>query len=212
MKVNEIFYSLQGEGRWTGTPAVFVRFSGCNLKCPFCDTDHNEGIQLTEKEIITEVEKYPAEHVIFTGGEPTLQLTRTLVDELHDRGKIIHIETNGTIALPDNLENIIDWITVSPKESVAASEQSAGSRSHDIRNSIKIQRIDELKLLYQPDNPFIEEYSGLEITHPECRYLQPVDVGDSTRNRLILSSTIDYILRHPHWKLSLQTHKLLDIK
>lgn len=212
MKVNEIFYSLQGEGRWTGTPAIFVRFSGCNLKCPFCDTDHNEGAQFTEKEIITEVEKYPTEHVIFTGGEPTLQLTRTLVDDLHDRGKIIHIETNGTIALPDGLENIIDWITVSPKESVATSELFSGSRSLDIINSIRIQRIDELKLLYQLDNPFIEEYSELEITHPECRYLQPVDVGDSTRNSLIVSSTIEYILRHPHWKLSLQTHKLLDIK
>lgn len=212
MKVNEIFYSLQGEGRWTGTPAVFVRFSGCNLKCPFCDTDHNEGVPITEKEIITEIEKYPAEHVIFTGGEPTLQLTRTLVDNLHDKGKIIHIETNGTIALPDGLEKFIDWITVSPKDTPVSTLQTIGAQPHNIKNSIKIQRIDELKLLYQQDTPLIEEYNKLKITYPECRYLQPVDVGDSTRNRLIVSSAIDYILRHPHWKLSLQTHKLLGIK
>lgn len=212
MKVNEIFYSLQGEGRWTGTPAVFVRFSGCNLKCPFCDTDHNEGTHITEEDIVNEINKYPSDHIVFTGGEPTLQVTRTLVDKLHDAGKIIHIETNGTIALSDGLSDIIDWITVSPKHSLGLSNQSDSSQSYNIENSIKIQRIDELKLLYQPENPFLQEYSRLCITHPECRYLQPVDMGDEVSNRIILSSAIDYILQHPEWKLSLQTHKLIDIK
>ncbi|MDE5658069.1 MAG: 7-carboxy-7-deazaguanine synthase QueE, partial [Muribaculaceae bacterium] len=97
MKINEIFYSLQGEGHWTGTPAVFIRFSGCNLHCDFCDTEHNSGQELSVDEIISEASKYPTLHIIFTGGEPTLQLTRSLVDRLHQLGKYLHIETNGTL-------------------------------------------------------------------------------------------------------------------
>ena len=94
-KINEIFYSLQGEGFHTGTPAVFVRFSGCDLKCPFCDTRHEEGTQM-----------------ILTGGEPSLWIDGTLVDLLHRAGKYICIETNGTRPLPEG----IDWVTCSPKE------------------------------------------------------------------------------------------------
>lgn len=110
-KINEIFYSLQGEGCFTGTPAVFIRFSGCNLQCDFCDTAHQEGVWMSDQEIIEEVENYPAAHVVFTGGEPGLQLTRELVLALKEKGKFIQIETNGTVVLPEG----IDWITCSPK-------------------------------------------------------------------------------------------------
>lgn len=111
-KVNEIFYSIQGEGYHTGTPAVFVRFSGCNLKCPFCDTQHEDGILMSDEEILSEVGKYPAVMVILTGGEPSLWIDREFVDRLHRIGKYVCIETNGTRSLPDN----IDWVTCSPKE------------------------------------------------------------------------------------------------
>ena len=78
-KINEIFYSLQGEGYHTGTPAVFIRFSGCNLKCPFCDTQHEDGILMSDEDIVTEVSRYPAATVILTGGEPSLWIDREFV-------------------------------------------------------------------------------------------------------------------------------------
>ena len=148
MKINEIFYSLQGEGHWTGTPAVFIRFSGCNLHCGFCDTEHNSGQELSVDEIISEASKYPTQHIIFTGGEPTMQLTRPLVDRLHQLGKYLHIETNGTLPLPDGLDKTIDWITVSPKDAL-----------------VKIQRIDELKVIFHGAGQNMASFDALPC-HP----------------------------------------------
>ena len=93
-KINEIFYSLQGEGFHTGTPAVFVRFSGCNLKCSFCDTQHEEGVWMSDEEILAEVGKYPAVTVILTGGEPSLWIDREFVDCLHWMGKYCLLYTS----------------------------------------------------------------------------------------------------------------------
>ena len=194
MKINEIFYSLQGEGYWTGTPAVFVRFSGCNLKCAFCDTDHQNGRHYTTEEIISEIQKYPARHIIFTGGEPTIQLSCDLVERLHALGKFLHIETNGSIRLSDDIENNIDWITVSPKDA-----------------PIKIQRIDELKALYHGEGQDMAALDSIRTTNPDCRYLQPCDVNNQQENSRILSETIEYIKQNPRWRLSLQTHKIIGI-
>ena len=91
MRINEIFYSLQGEGHFTGTPAIFIRFSGCNLKCSFCDTDHSHYTEMTEEEIVGEACKYPARHVVITGGEPLLQITASLTDKLHGAGFFIQM-------------------------------------------------------------------------------------------------------------------------
>ncbi len=133
--INEIFYSLQGEGRWSGTPMVFVRFSACNLRCPFCDTDFSMGKRMSADEIITEAERIGAGcgRVVFTGGEPSLQLDRKLVKAFHDKGYFIHIETNGTGKLPEG----IDWTTLSPK-----SDWQKGAET-------KIDKADELKLVYK---------------------------------------------------------------
>ena len=111
-RINEIFYSLQGEGYHTGIPAVFVRFSGCNLRCPFCDTQHEEGTLMSDEDIVMEVAKYSTQIVILTGGEPGLWIDEKLVDALHHEGKYVCIETNGTCLLPEN----IDWVTCSPKD------------------------------------------------------------------------------------------------
>ena len=105
-KINEIFYSLQGEGFHTGTPAVFVRFSGCNLRCSFCDTRHEEGVMMTDEEIVEKVSSFPARMVILTGGEPSLWIDKALISRLREAGKQICIETNGTRPLPDG----IDWL------------------------------------------------------------------------------------------------------
>lgn len=181
LKVNEIFYSLQGEGFWTGTPMVFVRLSGCNLRCPFCDTDHSRSMLMTPEEIIAEVRRFPAQHVVITGGEPSLQNLGKLVDLLHDLNRTIHIETNGTNHVPDS----IDWITCSPKK---------GGR-------VVLDRIDELKVVYEGEN--VEKFINL---FPQVKhfYLQPLSGGN-------IPQTVSYVLEYPQWNLSLQTHRLINI-
>lgn len=179
--VNEIFYSLQGEGYHTGTAAVFVRFSGCNLACDFCDTDHRAHVMMTIDEIVNTVKKYQAPTVILTGGEPTLQSLEGLVDALHSAGRRVHIETNGTRLVAAS----IDWVTCSPKPD----------------GKLAIDHSDELKIVYQGQNV---EAIRESVTAPH-NYLQPCS-GKNTQE------VIAYILDHPHWKLSLQTHKLLDIR
>lgn len=189
MRINEIFYSLQGEGHYAGTPAVFVRFSGCNLKCPFCDTDFHSFREMSIPEILREISVYPARRVILTGGEPTLQLTASFMNALHEAGYTIHIETNGTNELPAPA----DWVTCSPKSTAKSNLQS----------------IDELKIVYQGEDDDPSQF--LSIPAGEY-YLQPCDMGDPDRNRHILEAAIDYVKANPQWRLSLQTHKLTGIR
>ena len=179
-KINEIFYSLQGEGYHTGTPAVFIRFSGCNLNCPFCDTAHKEGDWMSDEEILTRVESFPTQHVILTGGEPSLFIDEAFVEALHKAGKYVCIETNGTQKLPRN----IDWVTCSPKENAP----------------VVLDKIDEVKVVYTGQQ--LEQYA---LMHAAYHYLQPCSCTNTYE-------VVDYILKHPFWKLSLQTHKLIHIQ
>lgn len=180
-RVNEIFCSLQGEGYHTGTPAVFVRLSGCNLRCPFCDTDHSAGELMTADEIAGAAEQYAPRTLILTGGEPALQADAELIDALHTRGFDIHIETNGTRPLPPG----IDWVTCSPKY-----------------EPVVLDRIDELKIVYQG-----QDVEAIADSLPTAGhyFLQPCS-GTNT------AEVVRYILEHPRWRLSLQTHKLIDIR
>ncbi len=181
-KINEIFYSLQGEGFYTGTPAVFLRFSGCNRACPFCDTDFRASVPMTATEIADACAVYPARHLVATGGEPLMQLDAPLIAALKERGFYIQIETNGSLPVPDG----IDWATCSPKA------QPWG---------IQPERVDELKLVYEQ-----QDVEAIAARFPtEKRYLQPCS-GSNT------AETVEYILAHPHWRLSLQTHKLINIQ
>lgn len=183
-RVNEIFYSLQGEGYHTGYPAVFVRFSGCNLRCPFCDTDFSLFTEMSAEEICGEVQRLCADPqvlIVLTGGEPSLQTDDYLIDTLHATGKQICVETNGTHPLPAG----IDWITCSPKEGT----------------QVVLPRVDELKIVYQ--NQDVEQWAR-EVSADRL-YLQPC----SCRNT---AEVVEYILHHPHWHLSLQTHKYLNIR
>lgn len=188
--VNEIFYSVQGEGYHAGTPAIFVRLAGCNLACTFCDTHHHAYSPLTTSQIIELIEPYPAPTVVLTGGEPTLHNLQPLVEALHVNGRRIHIETNGTRAVdPD-----IDWVTCSPK----TLESGAAARLHPSIAS----RADELKIVFQkPDG--IEELATCFAT--KNIFLQPCSGANTAQ-------VVDYIKSHPHWRLSLQTHKLIDIR
>lgn len=191
-RINEIFHSLQGEGRHAGMSAVFVRFSGCNLRCPFCDTSHEASDEYTADEVIQKINSFAGVNtVIFTGGEPSLQLTGSLVDRLHGLGYAVHIETNGTNPVPES----IDWITCSPKGA-----------------PLRIGRIDEVKVVYDATpraDSFVEECSAI----PAKAYsLQPCDIGDAEANRRITAATVAYVMSHPQWRLSLQTHKYLNIR
>lgn len=190
MRVNEIFYSLQGEGYHAGTPAVFIRFSGCNLKCGFCDTKHDAFKEMTEDDIIREACVYPATHVVITGGEPALQITASLVDKLHEKGKYVQIETNGTCRLPEHCR--ADWVTCSPKY-----------------RPVVISHIDELKVIYQTTEQDMSQYDNLVAS---VYSLQPCDFNDENLNAVTLKNAVDYCLANPKWRLSLQTHKIIHMR
>jgi len=182
-KINEIFYSIQGEGFYTGTPAIFIRFAGCNLKCPFCDTAHESGQLMTDSEILKEVIKYPASHIVLTGGEPSLQIDEQFVEMLRCQYRyegIVQIETNGTNLLPQR----IDFVTVSPKQGTI----------------LKINQADELKVVYTRQD--LTQYNDFNAKY---RYLQPC----SEKNT---EEVIEYVKKHPTWSLSIQMHKVLNIQ
>lgn len=206
-KIKEIYYTLQGEGAHTGRPAVFCRFTGCNLWsgreedrhkaiCQFCDTDFwgTDGVlggQYTAEDLARQVmDCWPKAqggrpYVVCTGGEPLLQLDETLITAFHQLGLEVGVETNGTILPPEGL----DWICVSPK---------AGSE-------LKIRQANEIKLVYPQAGAEPEKYTAMAF---EQFFLQPMDGPDAERNTQL---TLQYCLAHPQWRLSLQTHKLLNI-
>lgn len=207
MRVNEIFYSLQGEGRNTGRAAAFIRFSGCNLRCPFCDTEFDRYREMTAEEIVMVISSYPTRFVVLTGGEPTLQVTEAFVDLLHQHGYEVAMESNGTRPAPMN----IDWLTVSPKMSLPPTPS-------DWRGGFKGRMPDEIKIVFESSDSLscILEKLPLQSVGGGGRlpllYLQPCDTGDSERNARIMKAAVDYIMQHPQWRLSLQTHKLIHIK
>lgn len=193
-RINEIFYSLQGEGFHTGTPAVFVRFSGCNLRCAFCDTQHQAGKMMSLQEIVNEVNKHPiAPLLILTGGEPSLFIDEAFVAELKQKtGKRIAIETNGTRPLPANL----DWVTFSPKTAF-----DGGGLEPCV-----LTRCDELKVVYLGQD--LAQYDRIEANH---RFLQPCFVENLEQRKANMQACVEAVKRHPNWRLSLQVHRVLDI-
>ena len=194
-RINEIFYSLQGEGFHTGTPAVFVRFSGCNLRCAFCDTQHQEGKLMSAQEIVDEVDKYPvAPLVVLTGGEPSLFIDEAFVAELKKKTKKrIAIETNGTRPLPTNL----DWVTFSPKSAFEGGAAEPCVLTH----------CDELKVVYLGQD--LAQYDGIEAKH---HFLQPCFCEDETQRKANMKACVEAVMQNPIWRLSLQIHRILNIR
>ncbi len=196
-RVNDIFYSLQGEGYNTGRAAVFVRFAGCNLRCPFCDTEFDSFREMTGDDIVAEMAHYPARFAVLTGGEPTLQADETFVALLQKHGFEVAMESNGTRPAPTNL----DWLTVSPKN----------REGWLLKAERRIP--DELKVVFDEDtDPEAYLPSPLTLHQKPALYLQPCDTGDAGHNARIIQRCIDYIKEHPQWRLSLQTHKLANFK
>ena len=210
--VKEIFYTLQGEGIHAGRPAVFCRFSGCNLwtgreedrhkaVCDFCDTDFvgvgPEGGKYATADALAEAvaSRWPESagtagggkrFVVCTGGEPLLQLDEAAIDALHAHGFEVAVETNGTQRLPRGL----DWVCVSPKADAA----------------LVVSGGDELKLVFPQPKALPERFLGLDFRH---WLLQPMDGPDREQ---ATRAAIAYCLSHPQWRLSVQTHKVIGVR
>lgn len=207
-KIKEIYYTIQGEGAQTGRPAVFCRFSGCNLWsgreedrskaiCQFCDTDfwgmdgENGGAYPSAQDLASKVMSlWPASqngkpYVVCTGGEPMLQLDEPLIKAFHDEGLEVAIETNGTLAVPDS----VDWICVSPKANTDIVQQGGH----------------ELKLVFPQVDAEPWRYENMAFEH---FYLQPMDNANQDFNT---QSAIRFCLDNPQWRLSLQTHKYIGM-
>ena len=194
-KVNEIFHSLQGEGYNTGTASVFIRLSGCNLHCAFCDTRHEEGTMMSLPEIVEQVMRYPkAPLIVLTGGEPSLWIDEDFVTGLKQMtGKRIAIETNGTRPLPHG----IDWVTLSPKTGLG--------NSGDL--PVVLTHCDELKVVYLGQD--LSQYDNITADH---RYLQPCWVSNESDRKRNMLASVQAVLDHPDWRMSLQTHRILNIR
>ena len=209
--VKEMFYSLQGEGAHAGRPAIFCRFTGCNLwsgqekhradaVCQFCDTDFvgtdgDGGGSFTNAVALAKaVVRYWPEsitdvihpYVICTGGEPLLQLDKDLIEAFHNEGVELAIETNGTLPVPEG----VDWVCVSPK---------SGS-------TVVVEKGDEIKLVYPQEGHQPSDFVHLNFEH---FFLQPMFDEDENEH---VKETIEYCLTHPRWSLSLQSHKLLGLQ
>lgn len=218
--VKEIFYTLQGEGAQAGRPAVFCRFSGCNLwsgreqdrseaVCNFCDTEFvgTDGINGGKFKVAEALAQAVSDlwpvtdgdtaggtlvgngnakpYVVCTGGEPLLQLDKTLIDAFHAKGLEVAVETNGTCEVPPG----IDWVCVSPK---------AGSE-------LVVNKGNELKLVYPQFNSNPKSFLHLDFDY---FYLQPMDNSSRMQNT---QKVVNYCLKNPQWRLSQQTHKVLGI-
>lgn len=215
-RVNEIFYSLQGEGFWAGTPMVFVRLAGCNLRCAFCDTEFDSFKMMTRGEILEAAENMgfrPEEgspaRVLFTGGEPLLQLDLELAQAFHDADYLIHLETNGTIPIPEDLGFLLYWVTTSPKKHVDG--------EYHLRLCRNGRSANELKLVscYLSDLEKILSGGNISFTH---QFLQPMahpgkaSREDSRWDMEEISRCIQWVKENPEWRLSLQTQKILNIR
>ena len=208
-KIKEIYYTLQGEGYHAGRPAVFCRFTGCNLWsgreedrhkaiCQFCDTDFwgtdgilggrysAEELSVQIRDLWPDAYRNEAVFLVCTGGEPMLQIDEELIQTFHHHGIIIAIETNGTIKVPDS----IDWICMSPKAGTEIVQQSG----------------QELKFIMPQSGLEPQDFESFDFKH---FYIQPLD--DEAQEDHI-QEAIKFCLDHPKWKLSLQTQKVLNIR
>jgi 7-carboxy-7-deazaguanine synthase len=200
--INDIFYTIQGEGYWSGRAAVFCRFSRCNLwtgreedrasaVCQFCDTDFTKGERIELDDLASLIfQNWPwASHkpmVVFTGGEPLLQLDEDLIQKVKDYGFYVAVETNGTMPVPAG----VDWVCVSPKA----------------KTKIVVDRADELKLVFPQPGLMPDELVGYNATH---KWLSPMD---GSHYEAHLKQAIEQVKFDPVWRLNIQTHKFIGVK
>ena len=202
MKINEIFYSIQGEGKWTGRPNIFIRTSGCNLRCSFCDTTYayNDGKELSIEEISSQISKYPCKYVCITGGEPLLQNeTLDLIDYLLKNNYKICIETNGSISIQK----------ISNKKSLMISLdiKCPSSKMHEnnqFKNISLLRKNDQLKFVIKDKDDFNYAKNIVNKHKPVCNvFFQPVwGIDPVILSEWIIHDRLDV-------KLGLQLHKII---
>ena len=192
LKVKEIFYSLQGEGGRQGAASIFVRLSGCNLKCNFCDTDFSGGDEMTYWQILLQISQYPCKWIVWTGGEPTLQLTDECLMFFKQAGFRQAIESNGY----NRLSELLDYTVVSPK---------------GITDYAKIinPKVDEIRLPVRKNDviPPIES-----LPEAEYYFLSPVFTANPTETKANIDYCVKKIKQNSQWRLSLQMHKWIGIE
>ena len=190
MRIAELYQSRQGEGLLTGTESIFIRTSGCNLRCWFCDTPYTswapEGVEMDVAGVLDGASQWSAtRHVVITGGEPMLQLDEALIDALHQRGFRIAVESNGTLPATPG----IDWLCISPKAGTNVVQQSG----------------DELKLVWPQKGIDPAELEGWDFGH---FLIQPMDCEDG---KAAVDAAIRLAMERPRWRLSLQAHKVVGL-
>jgi organic radical activating enzyme len=191
LDVNEIFYSLQGEGGRQGEASIFIRLTKCNLKCDFCDTDFSQGTNMSVADILAFIRRFPCQWIVWTGGEPTLQLTENLLLRFKEEGFKQAIESNGH----HKLSGLLDYTVVSPK----------GNPDYAKKHN---SRVDEIRLPVQEGDilPCIND-----LPEADFYFLSPVFTGDATSTKANIDYCVEQIKLHPEWRLSVQIHKLIGI-
>lgn len=191
LTVNEIFYSLQGEGGRQGEASIFIRLSKCNLRCSFCDTEFDTGEEMSLENIAKHIEQYGCKWIIWTGGEPTLQLRDEHVQFFKNLGYKQAIETNGTRRTP----TLLDYITCSPKQNYEKIKELI-PKVNEIRIPVaKGDNIPDINIFPQADRYFLSPiFDGLTPIEENIKYC------------------VEQILKNPNWQLSLQVHKLINIE
>ncbi len=198
--VKEIFGpTIQGEGAYTGTPCMFLRFVGCNLACTWCDTDFTPqgAVRYTAQQIATKLCTLDIHHsrrVVITGGEPTLQWDHLLAEAIRVKQFVVHMESNGT----QNLKAPVDWLTVSPKP-----------HFHQTSHSLTVLDPSECKVVVD-DTVNQETLQFYEAFYPDTlRFVQPCMDNNYDHH---LQRTIALVTQNPSWRISLQTHKIIGLR
>ena len=189
LKVKEIFYSLQGEGGRQGAASIFIRLSGCNLKCDFCDTDFSEGKIMSLEQILSQIKHFPCQWIVWTGGEPTLQLTDDCLLFFKRAGFHQAIESNGS----SSLSALLDYTVVSPKNIMNCANPQVDEIRLPVRENDSIPPIESL--------PQAEHY-----------FLSPVFTKNHAETNANIDYCVKFIKQNPQWRLSLQMHKLIGIE
>jgi organic radical activating enzyme len=190
LRVNEIFYSIQGEGARAGEPSIFIRLTGCDLKCTFCDTEFASGKDMNLVALRNHIAEWPCRWIVWTGGEPMLQLTEEVIAFFHEAGYKQAVESNGNHPIPRSL----DWIVVSPKvaEHVVKRHNPKG--------------VDELR--------YVRHAGHMDVPHPAISakhyFLSPIFDG-FTPNAANVKHCMELALANPQWKISLQLHKIIGV-
>ena len=189
LKVKEIFYSLQGEGGRQGEASIFVRLSGCNLHCDFCDTDFSGGEDMTCEQILSQIRHFPCQWIIWTGGEPTLQLTDECLLFFKRAGYRQAIESNGS----NPLSSLLDYTVISPKSQITGMNSYVNEVRQPMRENDVIPLIESL--------PQAKHY-----------FLSPIFSENPSETNANIDYCIQQIMKNPQWRLSLQVHKLIGMR